>query len=152
MHTLSSITWTLNSQVKHYPDDLLCSPLFLILKHDFLQNCPEINKHLKLCSLSVTEVGSSKTRRQVQRLFQKLSMALMKGNCALLNSIGNRLSWKPRSWKRGSWVTSCSWKWRKRSRELDVILVFCHLYWNDYERTSCIIYVRKRERMSEHHS
>ena len=93
MHiTLSSITWTLNSQVKHYPDDLLCTPLFLILKHDFLQNCPEINKHLKLCSLSVTEVGSSKTRRQVQRLFQKLSVALMKGNCALLNSIGNRLS------------------------------------------------------------
>ena len=92
MHTLSSITWTLNSQVKHYPDDLLCTPFFLILKHDFLQNCPEINKHLKLWSLSVTEVGSSKTRRQVQRLFQKLSVALMKGNCALLNNIGNRLS------------------------------------------------------------
>ena len=26
VHTLSSITWTLNSQVKNYPDDLLCTP------------------------------------------------------------------------------------------------------------------------------
>ena len=35
MHTLSSITWTLNSQVKHYPDDLLCTPFISDSKHDF---------------------------------------------------------------------------------------------------------------------